>query len=133
MADCRSGAALVVDGNDHGAHEPYQLPLELARGTLNRVRNLMADWQASGLTIPPLAQTHLTESLKSFVQAVARQMTPIPSAEAAEQSIIESLAAIDAISQAVVEHVAEHSPAAAIESSAVVCGAAEQFGSATRS
>src|SRR6185369_11251912 len=35
------------------------------------------------------------------------QMTPIPSAQAAEQSIIESLAAIDAISQAVVEHVAD--------------------------
>jgi Glycosyl hydrolase family 10 len=86
---------------------PYQLPLELARGTLNRVRNLMADWQASGLTIPPLAQSHLTESLKSFVQAVARQMTPIPSAQAAERSIIESLAAIDAVSQAVVEHVAD--------------------------
>ena len=32
--------------------QAYQLPLELARGTLNRVRNLLADWQASGLTIP---------------------------------------------------------------------------------
>ena len=32
--------------------EPYHLPLELARGTINRLRDQLFEWQAIGLTIP---------------------------------------------------------------------------------
>ena len=87
--------------------QAYQLPLELARGTLNRVRNLLADWLASGLTIPEQAQGHLAESLHYFIQSVSTQGSPATSAEQAEQAIVAALAAIDSISLAVVEHVAE--------------------------
>ena len=41
----------------HGAalmerDEPYHLPVELARGTLNRIRNQLAAWQSLGFRLP---------------------------------------------------------------------------------
>jgi hypothetical protein len=83
--------------------QPYLLPLELARGTLNRLRNLVADWQALGLATPATVNNHLVESLDSFVKAVAGQRAPEMSADLADKSIDAALAAIDGVSTAVVE------------------------------
>ena len=33
-------------------HEPYLLPLELARGTIVQVRNQLSEWQVIGLSVP---------------------------------------------------------------------------------
>src|SRR5262249_23241357 len=51
--------------------DPYHLPVELARGTLNRLRNLLADWEASSLAVPDQVRADLAESLAAFVQATA--------------------------------------------------------------
>ncbi|HEY2827141.1 MAG TPA: endo-1,4-beta-xylanase [Pirellulales bacterium] len=83
--------------------EPYLLPLELARGTLHRLRNFLAEWQATGMTIPPAVNGHLSESLHCFVKAVAQQRSPPASAELAGRSIDAALAGIDGISAALVE------------------------------
>ena len=83
--------------------EPYLLPLELARGTLNRFRNFLAEWKASGMTMPPAVNERLAESLQSFVKAVASQRAPEMSSQLASQSIDAALAGIDALSSAFVD------------------------------
>src|SRR5262245_20880383 len=44
--------------------EPYSLPLELARGKINQIRNMLGKWSGLGFSLPPdlmnaLRQTHL--------------------------------------------------------------------------
>jgi hypothetical protein len=48
---------------------PYHLPLELARGTLNRARNLAFDMTSAGLLVSEPIQTELKEAVKLFVRA----------------------------------------------------------------
>jgi hypothetical protein len=87
--------------------DPYHLPLELARGTLNRLRNLLADWEASALIVPDQVRADVAESLSAFVQAAATQSQPAVSAESAERSIHSSLAAIDVMAGSIVEQVSQ--------------------------
>jgi hypothetical protein len=79
------------------------LPLELARGTLHRLRNFLADWQSSGMTVPEAVNKCVIESLHCFVKAVAGQRSPAASAELADNSIEAALAGIDGISSALIE------------------------------
>jgi len=82
--------------------KPYHLPLELARGTLNRLRNVLAE-------LPPAAAEatavsgHLTESQNCFIAGVARQNSPAVSAELADKSIVAALKAIDGVMAAMAE------------------------------
>jgi hypothetical protein len=50
--------------------EPYHLPLELARGTINQLRSQLYDWEAGGVTIPDDVLRLLKQSLAQFSQAV---------------------------------------------------------------
>jgi hypothetical protein len=83
--------------------EPYLLPLELARGTLHRLRNFLADWQGSGLIVPENVNEKLSEALHSFVKAVASQRSPEESAALADKSIEAALSGIDEIFLSLVE------------------------------
>jgi Glycosyl hydrolase family 10 len=85
--------------------QPYLLPLELARGTLNRLRNLLAEWEASGLATPEPVRKLLAEALESFVVAVANQTQTVESSVAAEKSIAVCLTAIDEMAAAIVDQV----------------------------
>jgi hypothetical protein len=85
--------------------ESYQLQLELARGTLHRLRNLIADLQTAGLGAVDTAVEHLAESVHCFIRAVVTQPTPEESADWANQSIRASLLAIDTISTAMCERI----------------------------
>lgn len=49
---------------------PYHLPVELARGTLNRLRNQLADWQAAGLQIPAELEAATRTVSRNFGAAV---------------------------------------------------------------
>ena len=44
---------------------PYLLPVELARGTVNQLRNQLFEWQTIGLAVPPGVATKLTEAIVS--------------------------------------------------------------------
>ncbi len=50
--------------------EPYHLPLELARGTLNLLRSQLFDWETGGVTVPEDVVRLLKESQAKFSQAV---------------------------------------------------------------
>ncbi|HEY2882676.1 MAG TPA: endo-1,4-beta-xylanase [Pirellulales bacterium] len=85
--------------------QPYHLPLELARGTLNRLRNLLADWLASNLVVPDAVRTAIGKALQMFIQSLAKQPAADLVAQLAEQSIAASLEGIDAMAAAIVEHI----------------------------
>jgi hypothetical protein len=73
--------------------EPYQLPLELARGTIVQVRNQLADWQVIGLTPPAAALARLSEAVARFSWAVVSFEEPANSAEHAEAALRAALGA----------------------------------------
>ena len=49
--------------------DPYPLPIELARGKLNDVRNQLADWKQMGLKAPDELEPLLSGSLSAFIRA----------------------------------------------------------------
>ena len=49
--------------------EPYQLPLELARGKIGQLRNQMAEWQSLGLVVSEATSLKLAEALARFGRA----------------------------------------------------------------
>jgi hypothetical protein len=84
---------------------PYLLPIELARGTINRVRNQQALWQAMGLATPNHYQLLMREALRAFAQGVTRQANPSAAGQAAEEAIRHALDAGDALAAAYAEQV----------------------------
>ncbi|MEI8371744.1 MAG: hypothetical protein WCJ35_02800 [Planctomycetota bacterium] len=53
--------------------EPYHLPLELARGTINVLRTQLYEWQLIGLTVPEAVLRLLKDALLKFSWAVVQQ------------------------------------------------------------
>lgn len=75
--------------------EPYLLPVELARGTLNRLRNQMADWEAQGLRISPKLDALRQAATSSFVKAATSQQDWLVASESAQESLQSGLSAAD--------------------------------------
>lgn len=76
---------------------PYVLPVELARGTLNRFRNQLAIWQPAGLEIPAEVQQDLKSACRGLVQAVTQSADPAGASRAAEECLRSSLDGIRAL------------------------------------
>jgi hypothetical protein len=53
--------------------EPYHLPVELARGTINLFRTQLYEWQSIGLTVPDEVYGLLKDALVKFSWAVVEQ------------------------------------------------------------
>jgi hypothetical protein len=73
---------------------PYLLPVELARGTLNRLRNRAASWQAAGLGLSSELNEQLKLSMTPFIDAVSAQHdeeTAIKAAELAQQRALDAM------------------------------------------
>lgn len=52
--------------------EPYHLPLELARGTLNLLRTQLYDWLSGGVTVPDEVLRLVRQSQQQFSRAVVQ-------------------------------------------------------------
>lgn len=74
---------------------PYHLPVELARGTINRLRNGAADWQLGGLNLSPPLAKGLEAATACFVKAATGQSDPLRAADHAEEAIRLGLDAIE--------------------------------------
>ena len=68
----------------------YHLPLELARGTINRLRNQLAAWETLGLSPSPLVRQHIQTASQHFSRAAVSQDTDILAAADGAQSAIET-------------------------------------------
>jgi hypothetical protein len=67
--------------------KPYNLPIELARGTLNRVRNQVFTWQGSGMVIPTDFPQAVEAAAMELARAATAQDQPEASQDHAEEAI----------------------------------------------
>ncbi len=85
--------------------KPYWLPIELARGTLHRLRNQQWVWHCMGLTTPESYRSLEREAMLAFARAVTMQSQPELACEEAQASIVCALEAGQALAAAYVEQV----------------------------
>lgn len=71
-----SGTPVIHSATLREQAEPYHLVLELARGKLNQVRNLTAEWESIGMTIDPEDRAALGEAARLFGLAVTNRYDP---------------------------------------------------------
>lgn len=83
----------------------YHLPIELARGTLNRVRTQLAVWQNAGLYVSDPLQAWHREAMSRLRNAVLAQGQPLVAAQEADQSLSATLDLIDGLCSAFAEQV----------------------------
>jgi hypothetical protein len=68
------GPIVLTTASLKGTTVPYVLDLELARGTIHRIRSRAFDWEhARGLRLPAAYSDLMEQALESFVQAVVEQ------------------------------------------------------------
>ncbi|NQU19757.1 MAG: hypothetical protein HQ567_00630, partial [Candidatus Nealsonbacteria bacterium] len=83
--------------------EAYQLPLELARGTIAQLRDQLADWQMIGLSVPEKVHAVVSEAIGYFGRAALMQDDPPASAELAQRAIRTALDGADLLVAAYVD------------------------------
>ncbi|MDA1052632.1 MAG: endo-1,4-beta-xylanase [Planctomycetota bacterium] len=66
---------------------PYNLPLELARGVVNRLRNQAAEWGMAGLAVSTELANELREASNAFIAAVTSLPDHAKTVAASEQAI----------------------------------------------
>jgi hypothetical protein len=93
------GLMQVYSGCLMERNKPYNLPLELARGTLNRLRNQSSLWQTAGMTLSPAFAEALKTATASLARAATGQDDPEQSQDHAEEAIRLGLDAAEMLSQ----------------------------------
>lgn len=81
--------------------KPYNLPVELARGAVNRLRNQLADWQAGGLSVPQ----ELDAAIAAATLGLSRAVTSGDELQAADLAEEVLKAALDAGASLVDEYI----------------------------
>jgi hypothetical protein len=76
---------------------PYHLTVELARGTLNRLRNQVDQWETGGAVIPPECGPLIHEATLALAKAAIGQADVAGADELASQSIQLAMRAIDIV------------------------------------
>ena len=82
---------------------PYQLPLELARGTIGQLRDQLAEWQTIGLIVPKKITEKVSEAVRYFGRAAVGQEDRRASAALAEGAIRTALDAADLLAATYVD------------------------------
>lgn len=70
---------------------PYVLDVELARGTINRVRNRLAEWAAHNVKVPAELQAEVNECVAMFSRAVVEHNDIAVAADVAQQTLAKIL------------------------------------------
>jgi len=77
--------------------KPYLLEVELARGTLNQLRNQLAQWEMAGLGVSQSLRSQVLEATSDFSRAATTQDNPPDAAEWAGRSLATSIRAMHAL------------------------------------
>src|SRR5262245_29555054 len=91
------GVVMLVSGSLMERPRSYNLPVELARGTINRLRNQSNGWQGAGMTIPAGFDPLLAQATRHFTLAATRQDQPEVAADHADDAIRVGLEAGDVL------------------------------------
>src|SRR5687768_2990218 len=76
---------------------PYHLTVELARGTLNRLRNQIDIWESGGATIPDECLRLVHEATLALAKAAIGKSDALLADDAAGESIALAMRAIDVV------------------------------------
>ena len=98
------GEVLLSTASLMERERPYHLPVELARGTLNRLRSKADLWRMAGLQLSEDLLAQIRSAVASFTQAATQQRDVQAAATAAEETIRKSL---DAMQQLVAEYASQ--------------------------
>ena len=77
----------------------YLLPLELARGTLNRLRNFVAEWQLAGYPLSSDITEQVKQATRFFIQSATQQSDVTLSTQEAYRAIKHSTDGIQHLTQ----------------------------------
>jgi hypothetical protein len=94
------GQVVLSSGSLIERPEPYELPLELARGTIVQVRNQLSEWEVIGLAVPAAAYAKLATAVKRFSRAAVGQEDAAASVEYADEALVAALDAANLLSAA---------------------------------
>ena len=83
---------------------PYHLPVELARGTVGRLRNQIELWQQGGMQIPTEVIDRLALATQALSSAATTQYRSEAAAQSADEAILESLDTIDLLMEVHSQH-----------------------------
>lgn len=89
------GLVVLVSGSLMERPRAYNLPVELARGTINRLRNQSSTWQVAGMVIPAEFNDLLRQANGHFALAATGQDRPTAAADHADEAIRLGLLAAD--------------------------------------
>ena len=101
------GQLLLSTASLRVRERPYLLPVELARGTLNRLRNQAANWQQAGLETPPEVVAQIETASEQFCRAATSQQDVAAATKAADETIHESLEGCSLLLDAYVDQLQE--------------------------
>lgn len=73
---------------------PYQLEVELARGTVNRLRNQISNWEMLGLIVPGDLRQEVLDATRYFARAATAGEAEL-AAENAERALVAAVDAMD--------------------------------------
>jgi hypothetical protein len=93
------GVVMLTSGSLMERPNPYHLPVELARGTVNRLRNQVSLWQAAGMVLPEALGPMVHRATAAFAQAATGQGNPVAACEPADEAIRLGLDASDLLTQ----------------------------------
>lgn len=97
------GMVALSSGTLREQETPYQIPLELARGTVCQLREQLAEWTALGLVVPASIVEQTAEATRQLARAATRQDDPAESTALAEAAIRVALSAGEALASAYAE------------------------------
>jgi hypothetical protein len=98
----RHGELMLSTASLMERDEPYHLQVELARGTLNRLRNQLAAWESMGMQAPASVGRPLADAREHLSWATTRKKEPEEAAARAELAIEAALDGIGLLSEAYV-------------------------------
>jgi hypothetical protein len=97
------GELVLSTGSLMERDQPYLLPVELARGTLGRLRSLVDEWQTQGVRLSDAAQGSLQRAQAHLAAAATSQHDPPSAADQAQLALVAILDAQQHLAPALLE------------------------------
>jgi hypothetical protein len=89
------GVVMLSSGSLMERPQAYHLPVELARGTINRLRNQISLWQTAGMVVADALAPLTKRATAAFARAATNQINPVAACEPADEAIRLGLEACD--------------------------------------
>jgi hypothetical protein len=81
------GVVVLVSGSLMERPKAYNLAVELARGTINRLRNQSSQWRSAGMIVPAEFNDLVGQANAHFARAATGQDQPVDAADRADEAI----------------------------------------------